>query len=217
MSIHRTPHALPQLSQLHALRQRRRALLEKESALQSDFRPGPSLREVTASSGQLFDRAASQLLEGCAAALTGLRVVEERRARLTRLQHVRTEREGQLLERQQARAAVAAEVRERTTALQQRHAALRTRVAAYEAKLQEHTNCAASMQERIGEVERVGASVATWLSILQSRDGQLSAKEEKLRRVEAEVMRRSEDVKAYMATVRRMRQSEQTQQSASSS
>ncbi|RNF00564.1 hypothetical protein TraAM80_07497 [Trypanosoma rangeli] len=80
---------------------------------------------------------------------------------------------------------------------EQREAMLITRVETYRKEIEAHRGREETLQKRIGEVEELGRKVATWMKILEERDTKIVAKEQRLRRVQTDLVRRSEELLCY--------------------
>ncbi|CCW67958.1 unnamed protein product [Phytomonas sp. Hart1] len=191
------PQDLPQAEHAAALASVRDRLTREEAELRVNPPKGPSLEYVRETSGVQVEGLARRLIQECEKAMDSLKDVEERRWKLQDRRQCLEMRRNELKERQKSRSLILDEIELLQKQNNEHAAALRDREKKYLEKLVEHSAQEKDIQDRIGEVEQLGHKITSWLRILEDRDTNLSAKEEKLRRVQADLQRRIKDVQAY--------------------
>ncbi|CCW61746.1 unnamed protein product [Phytomonas sp. EM1] len=191
------PPDLPQSEEAASLAAVRDRLVREEADLRADPPNGPLLVQVKEASGMQVEGLARRLIQECESAMDSLKEVEDRRWKLQDKRQRLEMRRKDLKERQEARALINDENEQLRKRNDECALALREREKKYMVKLAEHSVQEKDIQDHIGEVEQLGHKITSWLRILEDRDSNLSAKEEKLRRVQVDLQRRAKDVQAY--------------------
>ncbi|KEG07031.1 hypothetical protein DQ04_11181010 [Trypanosoma grayi] len=197
VDIERFPRALPQREQAQRLAGSRDALTKKEQALRRREPTGRTLTAIYETDALNVDQQVQQLLADCDAAQSLFARVHDRRAAVAEKERLLKRRLSELDDRQR-------EVRERRQALaalerrtEQREASLVLREENYRNDIAAHKEREQSLQARISEVEALNRKVTSWMKILEDRDTEIAAKEQRLRRVQADLVRRSEELLCY--------------------
>ncbi|EAN83794.1 hypothetical protein C3747_89g59 [Trypanosoma cruzi] len=197
VDIEHFKRSLPQRQQALQLAESRDDLVKKEQALRRREPTGNSLAMIYEADALDLDQQLQQLLAECNAAKALFTRVHERKAAVAEKERLLKRKLGELEDLQR-------EVREKRQALttlerrnEQREAMLAVRGEAYRKDLEAHKAREQSLQERISGVEELSQKVASWMKILDERDTKIEAKEQRLRRVQSDLVRRSEELLCY--------------------
>ncbi|ORC91033.1 uncharacterized protein TM35_000074570 [Trypanosoma theileri] len=188
------PRSLPQQKHSQQLADARDSLLRREQELRRRGTNGVSLNTIYETSAVSVAQQVRQLLADCGAAQSLFARVHERRAAVAAKEELLKQRLSELearqretAERRQALATLQRRTEQRESQLQQREANYRRELDAHKAREQ-------ALQSRLTEVEALGRRAASWMKILDERDATTAAKERRLRRVQADLVRRSEEL-----------------------
>ncbi|RNF24097.1 uncharacterized protein Tco025E_02654 [Trypanosoma conorhini] len=197
VDIEHVKRVLPQRHKALRLAEARDDLLRREQALRRKESTGGTAAAIYDTDALNLDQQLQQLLADCSAAKALFTRVHERKAAVAEKERLLKKKLSELEEQQR-------EVREKRQALtklerrnEQREAMLITRGETYRRELEAHKGREQSLQGRIGEVEELGRKVAEWVKILEERDTKIAAKEQRLRRVQTDLVRRSEELLCY--------------------
>ncbi|KAH9579835.1 hypothetical protein LSM04_002498 [Trypanosoma melophagium] len=194
LDIESFPRSLPQKKHSQQLADDRDGLLRREQELRRRGTGGLNLNTIYETSAMDVAQQVRQLLADCGAAQSLFARVHERRAAVAAKEELLQRRLGEL----EARQRETAERRQTLATLQrrteQREAQLQQREENYRRELDAHKAREEALQARLTEVEALGRRAASWMKILDERDATTAAKERRLRRVQADLVRRSEEL-----------------------
>ncbi|KAG8343315.1 hypothetical protein TRVL_05856 [Trypanosoma vivax] len=191
------PRSLPQRHKSLQLAEARDELARREQVLRHKGSSEPSIAALHDNDVVSLTRNIHRVLEECAEVNALFRRVHERRA-------IVAEKEKLLQQRQDELEARQAELRERRQALislerrtDQREARLLKREEAYQKDVATHKEREKQVKERAEGVDALGRKVCSWMKILEGRDSAMALKEKRLRRVQSDLLRRSEEVMSF--------------------
>lgn len=197
LDIDRFPRSLPQRQQALQIAEARDELVKKEQALRRKDATSNSFSNIYETAALGVNQQVRQLLAECDATKAFFTRVHERKSAVAEKERLLKTKLNELEERQR-------EVREKRQALatlerrnEQREASLIAREEKYQKNIEAHGGRERILQGKIDEVEELSQKVSSWMKILEDRDTKMAAKEQRLRRVQNDLVRRSEDLLCY--------------------
>ncbi|AAZ11753.1 uncharacterized protein TEOVI_000072400 [Trypanosoma equiperdum] len=191
------PRSLPQEQKGRQLAEARDQLIEKERALRNKKSGEPSISDLRDNDATVIVDQIQHLLLECENTKGLFQRVYERKASVSGKERLLQQRLSELESRQRE----VGERRKVLTALESRleeqESALLKREGKYRSELEAHKERDSMLQGRIGEVESLTRKVSSWMKILEERDAEMAAKEQRLRRVQTDLLRRSEGLLCY--------------------
>lgn len=200
------PSPLPHQEKAQALAQQRSLLVQKDTELRTSPPGGATLEDVRHREAAALEATLASIEAKFAVAMQATKPVLERGASVEEKRRLLNQRALDLAEQREARIIVEREVTKMEDALSERKDQLRKREAEYNAQLQQHDEQQKAAQQQINEVEQLSKQVSLWLGILEERDRRLARKEKRLQWVQADLLRRNEDVMMWKKATQRVKQ-----------
>jgi hypothetical protein len=204
--IQHFPQPLPHQDKAQALAQQRTLLVQKDAEMRAAPPSGASLVDVRNHEAAALEAAVASIDAKFAAALQLAKPVMDRGTAVEEKRRLLNQREHDLAQQREARIIVEREVTKIADTLGERKEKLKKREVEYNAQLQQHDEQQKAAQQQISEVEQLSKQVSSWLAILEERDRRLTRKEKRLQRVQADLIRRSEDVAMWKKATQRVKQ-----------
>ncbi|CBZ28728.1 conserved hypothetical protein [Leishmania mexicana MHOM/GT/2001/U1103] len=200
------PRPLPRQEDAHALAEQRDMVVRRDTEMRAAPPAGASLEDLRQRESAAIERTLGFLREKFDAALKSLKLVADREAVVEGKRCTLKQREVDIAKQREARVIVEREVAAAEKRLMERSEQLRKREEDYSARLQQHDCQQKAAQEQIGEVEQLSKQVSSWLAILEERDRRLARKEKRLQRVQADLLKRTEDIIVWKRATQRIKQ-----------
>ncbi|CAD2218260.1 hypothetical protein AGDE_13322 [Angomonas deanei] len=198
------PPPLPLADKLQAAVARRLDVMKQDEELRSKDIPASDLENIKATHGKKLDDSLHQLLEDSKKALDLFTTVEERQALVEGKERLLMMRKDEFEDRCVAVETVRKEIENKRKSLAARNKHIQQREDKYRTLLIQHSEREKEIQQKVSEVEELGKKVSSWLRILEGREAHLIEKEERLQRLQADVVRRGDDVHLYHKNVKKI-------------
>ncbi|KAI5689645.1 hypothetical protein MNV84_05806 [Leishmania braziliensis] len=200
------PRPLPRQENAYALAEQRDLVVKRDTEMRAAPPAGATLEDLRQRENAAVEKTLGLLREKFDAAMKSLRPVIDREALIEGKRHMLKQRELDIAKQHEARLVVEREVAAAEQRLMERSEQLRKREEDYNTRLLQHDQEQKAAQEQIGEVEQLSKQVSSWLAILEERDRRLARKEKRLQRVQADLLRRIEDVTVWKRATQRIKQ-----------
>ncbi|TPP45622.1 hypothetical protein CGC21_35065 [Leishmania donovani] len=200
------PRPLPRQEDARALAEQRDMVVKRDTEMRAAPPAGTSLEDLRQRESAAIERTLGLLREKFDGAMKSLKPVADREAVVEGKRRTLKQRELDIEKQREARLIVEREVAAAEKRLMERSEQLRKREEDYSARLQQHDHQQKAAQEQIGEVEQLSKQVSSWLAILEERDRRLARKEKRLQRVQADLLKRTEDIIVWKRATQRIKQ-----------
>ncbi|KAG5472271.1 hypothetical protein LSCM1_03670 [Leishmania martiniquensis] len=202
----RFPRPLPRQDNARALAEQRDMVVKRDAEMRAAPPAGASLEDLRQRENAAIEKTLASLREKFDVAMKSLRSVADREALVEGKRTLLKQRELDIAKQREARLIVEREVAVAEQRLIERAEQLRRREEDYNGRLQQHDQQQQVAQEHIGEVEQLSKQVSSWLAILEERDRRLTRKEKRLQQVQADLLKRTEDVTVWKRATQRIKQ-----------
>lgn len=179
---------------LRALLDTREQLLARDSDLRHERIAALEHRSTVSASESDFFAMVQDLVAECDAAKKGFSLVYERKAvlyakekQLEQLAQEMHKMQQMVQSRRNSIAAIEARVEQRRKALKRRDDAFQVALAAHASREEE-------LRKKVERVEELNGKISSWVKILETRDAELSNKEQRLKAVQQQILRRRADL-----------------------
>ncbi|GET90634.1 hypothetical protein, conserved [Leishmania tarentolae] len=200
------PRPLPRQEDALTLAEQRDMFVKRDTEMRAAPPAGASLEDLRQRESAAIERTLGLLRARFDAAIKSLKPVADREALVEGKRQLLKQRELHIAKQREARLIVEREVAAAEKRLMERSEQLRKRDEDYNARLQQHDQQQKTAQEQIGEVEQLSKQVSSWLAILEERDRRLAGKEKRLQRVQADLLKRTEDIIVWKRATQRIKQ-----------